>query len=255
MVCCVYWKQKDGDTMPLPAALRNMKIAPLGNFHENVADLPSFYQNYQTIDRPVYEGLIGTGLGAIPNGMNSLVRVDDEHYYLYINSTSHAVLKLNEGVYCFDQMFRSNAADETVPIDFEMPAGAESNIRGVFSTQFSACGLQLAFLGGTTDDPEYVVVSHLQNRSRVNSIARQIEVPHDSIHGLFSIMSPQVDSGPQAIHNLPGFENKSVVMIRDSHLWPVGYWLGFGMALCGYTIEGNNLRLVMNPVYTTLFSS
>jgi hypothetical protein len=254
--------------MPLPDEIRAMKIAPLGNFHDETENLPTFYQGYQEKTKEDFETLIGNTIEAIPNGSNKVFVGND--VFVYFDSMKHVVMKNNGQSYKFHAMYQSSGKGNAVKLDLESPPYNstldglfqltdpvnKTHVKGVFSTQFSACGMQLALIGGTKDAPEYIVISHLQNRSRLAAITAKLDKRQDEILGVFSIMLPRKESMLDVHYQLENINAKSVVMIRDANLWPDDpIWYGFGMIMCGFIFEGMTLRLAMIPAYSTLFNS
>jgi hypothetical protein len=253
--------------MPIDETVRKMKIAPLGNFHDNTESLPVFYQNYTSLSQAEFEQLIGSAVdNKIQDGGNKLIKAQNGDIYLYFNSTSNIVMKRNGGRYNFHAVYRNIHSVEaeygTLGEDPYTQYGDLTNdakrekIKGVFSTMITSCGLQTAFIGGTKDEPEYIVISHLQGKSRLGSIADKLKISQENIHAVLSIAFPWVGSCSDAATGIDNYETKSVTLIRDANLWPdLAISSGFGMKLCGYIFDNASLRLVMIPTYGKLFAS
>ncbi len=254
--------------MPLTDEIRAMKIAPLGNFHDQTENLPSFYKNYKELAKGEFETLIGSTIEEIPNGKNEVIMGNE--IYMYFDSESHVVMKNSGQSYHFFAMYKNSGKGNAVKVDLEKDEYKKTlsglfqltdpvnktHVKGVFSSQFSSCGMQMAMLGGTKSAPEYIVISHLQNRSRLADIAAKLDKQQSEILGVFSIMLPRMESMTDAHYQLKNITKKSVVMIRDANLWPDDpIWYGFGMKMCGFIFEGTSLRLAMVPAYSTLFNA
>jgi len=133
----------------------------------------------------------------------------------------------------------------------------QQDIDGVFTSCLSSCGFQTVMI--EKDDIKYLLFSHLQRKSPVICILKQLEMDISNISACINHCLPDTSSLDDCFY---GFEHeietnkKCITLLRNSFFWK--HNLGpnaYGLIYAGYLLAGSTLQAQYQIGLGPLFSN
>lgn len=274
--------------MPLADEFKNIKIVPLGNYHDETEKLPDFYKEFST-DETAFTSATSLTSDTIQKNQGKNIIIDHKNgkMSLLFDSSHYVAFENKEGTYNLCGFYQRKGVDdiEAQNLDnkdafkktgkypgLELLADKSNRekITQVFSTQFSSCGFQLVLVGKDAAKPDYLIFCHVQLQTCLPKIIAALGKKNTDILGIINHSTAWdssiadcfggYDQGAGgSVTKFNSFFNdhvkkKSITFIKDRFFWPYStITSGFGIRMCGYQIlPGYKVRLATAIGYDSI---